>query len=180
MLNERGLEPGTNVLPARWSSKSAASSAWESDSHSDESAPGGARPERDSDEKTHQELETEFTRVLEMCFEVDITADKPDEKRCTSGRVAKEISRLLGVWDKATREESKRNPFRFIQMRLEAAKVTLPQEALDESDKIALESVHGSKADDDEKDEPAWTLDMSVIPYAYAGCIVHKKVCQRD
>ena len=25
----------------------------------------------------------------------------------------------------------------------------------------------------------AWTLDMSVIPYAYAGCVVHK-VCQKD
>ena len=83
-------------------------------------------------------METECTCVLEMCFQVDIFADKPDEKRCTSARAATEITRLLDVWDKPTREENKRNPFRFIQIRHEVAKVTLPQDALDESDKIAL------------------------------------------
>ena len=82
---------------------------------------------RDSDEKTHQELEIEFTRVLEMCFEVDITADKPDEKRCTSGRAAKEISRLLGVWDKATRERASGIHFDLSKCRLEAAKSRYPK-----------------------------------------------------
>ena len=73
---------------------------------------------------------------------------RPERERCSSEQAAQELFRLRGVWEQATAEENKHNPFRFIQMRLEDAKVKVQQEALDASNKIALESVSESNAVD--------------------------------